>query len=171
MSPDTPVMAVNGLHDIRGPVGIPGAWLSLWVVLAVAVAVLLAILALRFFRKESKAVEVPPPPAWETALAELARLEREGYGPRGLVKEYYSGLSGIIRWYIEERFDIRAPEMTTEEFMQAARYSEKLSVGQQEFLEGLLRASDMVKFAKSLPSVEEMARSFRLARAFVQEAR
>ncbi len=170
MNPGTAAKAINELHDIRGPVSIPGEWMGLFILLSVLVAALLAFLALRFFKKKPALREIPSPLAWERALAELARIEREGYSARGLVKEYYSDLSGIIRWYIEERFNVRAPEMTTEEFMQAIRFSEKLSGTQQGLLRDLLLASDMVKFAKSCPLPEEMARSLALARAFVQEA-
>ena len=165
-----PAAPVNGLHDIRGPVGIPGDWLWLLILLGIAAGVALVFFLIRYFRKKAVVPAAPLPPAWETALAELARIERDGYIVRGHVKEFYSDLSGIVRWYIEERFDLRAPEMTTEEFMQASRYSGKLSTAQQALLQGLLLSSDRVKFAKSSPLPEEMARSLQLARAFVQEA-
>ena len=170
MNADTAATAVNELHDIRGPVGIPGEWQWLLAFLAIAAAALLAVLVVRFFRKKVPVPVAPSLPAWEIALAQLARIEQDGYIARGLVKEYYSDLSGVIRWYIEERFDVRAPEMTTEEFMQASRYSGKLAASQQALLQGLLLSSDMVKFARSCPLPEEMERSLQLARAFVQEA-
>jgi hypothetical protein len=141
------VNAITDIHEIRGPVAIPGEWLWLW-----------------------KRMPVEPPrPAWERALEAIEKIEKAGYVQKGLIKEYYSELSGVVRWYIEERLDIRAPEMTTEEFIHAVRYSDRLTDAQQGFLRDFLNASDMVKFAKFVPGAEEMFRAVRLARIFVQE--
>ena len=160
------------LRDIRGPVGLPGEWL--WICLLLGALLLLCFiwLAGRLWRKKGK--QIPPAPQklpWETALDMMGRLERGGYVQQGLVKEYYSQLSDIVRRYIEERFNVRAPEMTTEEFMNAVRFSDKLTSGQQAFLQEFLNASDMVKFAKFVPSVEQMFSVMRLARTFVEETR
>ena len=53
-------------------------------------------------------------PARREAIAEARGLIAEG-----AFKEYYSALSGIVRTYVEQRFRIRAPEMTTEAFLLA----------------------------------------------------
>ena len=164
--------AITDIHDIRGPVGIPGEWLWLWITLGVIFFIALLLWSWHFFMNRKKAPLQPPlRPAWERALEAIARVEKAGYVQKGLVKEYYSELSGIVRWYIEERLDVRAPEMTTEEFMQAVRYSDRLTNAQQGFLRDFLNASDMVKFAKFVPTPEEMFRAVRLARVFVEETR
>lgn len=164
------VNAITQIHDIRGPVSIPGEWLWLWICLGVFFGLVILVLVLRSLAQRRKAaLEAPRKPAWERALEAIAKVEQAGYIEKGLVKEYYSELSGIIRWYIEERLDVRAPEMTTEEFIHAVRYSNRLTQAQQGFLKDFLNASDMVKFAKFLPAAEEMHQAIRLARVFVQE--
>jgi hypothetical protein len=172
--PDAAINAVNALtdiHDIRGPVMIPGEWLWLWIILGAVLLLVGAVSTLRFFIKKGQAPVLPLKPAWERALEAIAKIENAGYVQKGLIKEYYSELSGVVRFYIEERLDVRAPEMTTEEFIHAVRYSERLTQAQQGFLRDFLSASDMVKFAKFVPTAEEMFRAVRLARVFIEETR
>lgn len=173
MNAVAPVLnAAQELREIRGPVGVPPQ--VGWAGLLIAIA-LLAAAGVYFWLRRRPAAATPPPiprlPAWQTALEAIARLERDDYIRQGRVKEFYSGLSGIIRGYIEERFELRAPEMTTEEFMDAARRSERLTPVQKDFLSSFLNASDMVKFARFQPDPSDMRRALDLARAFVEEAR
>jgi hypothetical protein len=157
------------LRDIRGPIGLkPDLWP--WIILGL---VLLTVVAWLLFRKRGKsqsmAPVVPSRPAWEIALEGLSILAQSKLLAEGRFKEYYSVLSDIVRTYIEIRFEIRAPEMTTEEFLILSRSSEKLNEGQKKFLSELLQASDMVKFAKHIPLVEQASENLRLARLFIQE--
>ena len=165
------VNAITDIHEIRGPVAIPGEWLWLWLLLGAVLLVALIVGGLRFFLNRKRTPVTPPRPAWERALEAIEKIEKAGYVQKGLIKEYYSELSGVVRWYIEERLDVRAPEMTTEEFIHAVRFSDKLTNAQQGFLRDFLNASDMVKFAKFVPTPEEMFRALRLARVFVEETR
>lgn len=54
----------------------------------------------------------------------------------------------VLRRYIQRKYSIKAPNMTTEEFLREAKPSEQL----KEFLE----AADMVKFA-GVEATPEMA--------------
>ena len=98
----------------------------------------------------------------EKATAELQNLEKKELLQRGEVKEYYSELSDIARTYIEEAVHIPAKESTTGELIEAMRNAvlrKKMSLKQDTFeqLEEVLRAADMVKFAKSRPLDFEIA--------------
>ncbi|MBF0386351.1 MAG: hypothetical protein HQL20_00680 [Candidatus Omnitrophica bacterium] len=166
-------MKATGLIDIRGPVEIPGDW---WWLLLTAVGVLLlglVWLLVKFLaRKAARPAFVPPPiPPWEKALAEIALLA--GQNPAGIeqIKQFYFSLSDIIRQYIEARFCIRAPEMTTEEFMERVRYAPELSAIQQEFLNNFLQVCDMVKFARFEPSGRDRSDALLAARRFVEGTR
>lgn len=116
--------------------------------------------------------DVPPPkPAEEVAYERLAHLKTEDLPGKGRVKEYYIELSDIIREYIENRFALRAPEMTTEEFLESIKTSRELIGSTREILEAFLAQCDMVKFAKYGPTLLEMLDSFKAAEKFVDETR
>jgi len=98
----------------------------------------------------------------ERATSELQNLEKKELLKRGAVKEYYSELSDIARTYIEEAIHIPAKESTTSELIEAMRNAvlrKKMLLKQETFeqLEEVLRAADLVKFAKSRPLDFEIA--------------
>ncbi len=165
----SPVQAADELRDIRGPVGLrPDLWP--WIALGIAVVAAVVWLSFRHRHIFVRPVPVAPPrPAWEIAAEALGRLERGPFLAEGRYKEYYSALSGIVRAYIEARFDIRAPEMTTEEFLAMSRSSEKLNDVQKRFLYDLLQSSDMVKFAKYIPQEGHARENLVWAKNFVEE--
>ena len=159
------------IKDVKPPVDIPGLpWL--WWVLAAAIAAAIFFIS-RFWQKRNTRlaaafiIKIP----WELAHERLADLERRNLFAQGKVKEYFSELSDIIRRYIEDRFDIQAPEMTTEEFLNAVGDSVRVEKKHQEILKDFLNLSDMVKFAKYGPNVNEAAQSMVLAKRFVDETR
>ena len=84
----------------------------------------------------------------ERAMLELGRLLEKGLPGRGRYKDFYVELTMVVRRYIQRRYGIRAPNMTTEEFLRAARPSDDL----RRFLE----SADMVKFA-GVAATPEMA--------------
>ena len=90
---------------------------------------------------------------------------------RGLFKDYYSEISAIIRSYLEDRFALNAPEMTTEEFLNSLRDSGSLSTERKEPLKSFLNACDLVKFAKYLPPSSEVEAVFMTAKKFVEETK
>jgi len=102
-------------------------------------------------------VVVPKRPPHETALEELKKLEGERLWQQGLVKQYHSRLTDIVRTYIEHRFGIIAMEMTTGEIMQSVRNMHFESTSAEK-LSHILTLADMVKFAKlqPLPGENEM---------------
>lgn len=125
----------------------------------------------RWRTRHSVAASPPPPPrpAHEIALEALERLRQEALPARNAYEEYYVRLSDIIRTYIEGRFSLRAPEMTTEEFLQLASQGHALSFDHRSLLQAFLAHCDMVKFARYQPSGSEADEAFGAARRFVQE--
>ncbi|MBD3379695.1 MAG: hypothetical protein GF408_04450 [Candidatus Omnitrophica bacterium] len=106
---------------------------------------------------------------YELASEELEALKAEDLPGKGLVKEYYTRLSDIIRHYIEGRFSYRAPEMTTEEFMEQVKRSPDLERANKDLLKEFLVRCDMVKFAKYGPTPSETEGSYASARNFVEQ--
>jgi len=56
--------------------------------------------------------------AHQLAYERLEKLIGEDLTGQGRIKEFYERISNILRWYIEHRFNLKAPERTTEEFLQ-----------------------------------------------------
>lgn len=109
--------------------------------------------------------------AYELARAGLDRLLDRPRPRRELVDAFYVELSGVVRRYLEDRFELRAPELTTEEFLASVGDSPDLSRDHQALLRSLLRQADLVKFAGVQPSNEDIERSIDAARRFLEETR
>ena len=77
----------------------------------------------------------------------------------------------IVRRYIEARYGLQAPELTTEEFFSRIKERSIFSAEQQQFLREFLNQCDMVKFAQVKPPAEEGDRVVRKVRTFLEETR
>ncbi len=154
-------------HSLLPP---PGYGVALWSLLA---AVLLAGLffLLRRRRKQLPEAAAPPLPAHERAYAELRRLLAEKLVERGFVKEFYQGVSDILRRYLERRFGLRAPERTTEEFLAELTATDTLDAAQKALLGQFLQHCDLVKFAALEPGGEEIERTLAACRSVIDQTR
>lgn len=157
-------------RDIRGPVefaSIP------WLPILAGLALLLlgaGVWLIRRRRHRAGARRTPPPaPPHEKALAELEEIRRENLPGRGLVKEYYIRISGVVRHYLEDRFSLRAPERTTEEFLVEMAGSSALSPAHQGLVGDFLARADLVKFARYGSAPAEMEEVFGSAVRLVRE--
>ena len=152
------------------PVELPEEQVFPWklpavVVLAVVVLGAMGYLFLRWLRDRR-----PPPvviPAHRWALNELDRLAASDLLARGDVHEYYFRLSALLRGYLERRFGILAPEMTTEEFVVYMRSDRTLEEEHRRSLGPFLESCDLVKFARYVPGRAEVEGVFGRARSFV----
>jgi hypothetical protein len=128
------------------------------------------VLFIRFKKTAGNALpQVPPRPAHEIALEELDTLKRKDLVSRGDWKTYYSELSDIVRRYLENRFGLAAPDMTTEEFLVYVRDRSILEASYKSLLREFLTASDLVKFAKYIPDAREGDQAMVTARQFVEQ--
>ena len=169
----TNAVGPSEIPDIRGLkelVDIPTGheWLG-WLLATVAVMVLAGVIASFVSRHLAKrsaelAPSSPPPPhvvAWD-------RLQRA----LGLIHEadrFCVEVSLIIRDYLEQRFDLHAPDRTTEEFLFELQSSRRLSQGHKQLLADFLGACDMVKFAKAEPPEQELRELHEAASRLVGE--
>ncbi len=108
--------------------------------------------------------------AFDRAVARLERLRRAGLPEQSGMDAWYVELSDIVRRYIEERFALRAPEQTTEEFLLEAGRS-ALSRPHRELLSAFLETCDRVKFARYSPGARESQQALDEARRFLDETR
>jgi hypothetical protein len=160
-------------RDIKSPVdvavGSPLAarWLLWATAIAVVAAIVIAVVLARRRKHKAAAERIVGPHEW--ASAQLVALAEEQLIEQSRFHEFYFRLTDIVRQYIERRFSIMAPEQTTNEFLLQTRTSPVLTDEHRELLGGFLRAADMVKFARHLPTADEAGRAFAGARAFVDE--
>ena len=107
----------------------------------------------------------PKVPAHVKAISEIEDLRKAG-GPHSEdSKAYYTQLTDILREYINDRFGFNATEMTSYEIMERLEESQdKESLSE---LRDLLSTSDMVKFAKFKPMLNENDRNLVSALEFV----
>ena len=160
------------IEDIEGVVEMPKVashwWLWALIVLGVAVAPAAWLLLRR--RRAKKLVRIFRP-AHELAYARLRALVAESLVEQGRIKEFYERISGVLRYYIEDRFDLHAPERTTEEFLAELRYAQVLAPTDKSVLEEFLTHCDLVKFAKHAPTTDQVQRTFDLVKDFIEKTR
>ena len=109
--------------------------------------------------------------AYEIAMGRLTELVNRSRNDPEQVDAFFVELSAIVRWYLENRFELRAPELTTEEFLESMSRSPDLSGDHQAMLREFLRRADLVKFANFVPSHQDTDDSVTAARRFLEETR
>jgi hypothetical protein len=97
-------------------------------------------------------VFVPPVPAHVRAKQKLD----EALALIAQPKPFVVAVSDTARAYLEERFNFRAPERTTEEFLRELSSTDLLAAEQKESLGNFLESCDLVKFAKYEPGENEL---------------
>lgn len=108
---------------------------------------------------------------------DVARADLEGLlaGPRpadqASMDAFFVALSGILRRYVEDRFALRSPELTTEEFLEALADSPELLRSHQQLLQRFLRRADLVKFAHAIPDPADVEESIEALRRFLERTR
>jgi len=160
------------LEDIEDVVAMPKAhhrwWLWTLGVLGVA-AVPAGWFLLR--HKRTHALVRIFQPAHELAYVRLRALVAEQLVEQGRIKVFYERISGILRYYIEDRFDLHAPERTTEEFLAELQYAQTLAAPDKQSLQEFLTHCDLVKFAKHDPTTEQIQRTFDLVKDFIEKTK
>ena len=150
-----PVEQQAEIKDVKAPLTIP---LDLkFILLIIFVLLVLIALAVYFYLRYRKKKSLLPVkkevikiPAHVKAFTELDKLESEQLWQKGEVKEYHSRITGIVRNYFEDRFNLPALELTTAEQLQQlnrVNSAEKILDETEQFLNN----ADLVKFAKFIP--------------------
>lgn len=139
-------------NDIRGAkplMDIPNGWEWLWWVLGVVAVIVGVILLWRWWRKRAdKPVIITPIPPHVRARQRL----QEALQFLSDARVFCIHVSDALRTYLEERFHLRAPERTTEEFLQDLQRTDVLNSQQKLSLADFLERCDLVKFAKFEPT-------------------
>jgi hypothetical protein len=152
----TAKLAAASTNDIRGikpPVDVPDPLAWLWWTLGVLAVVAAALTIWLVLRKKALApkplVIIPPHVRAKEKLAEALRFISDP-------KLFCTMVSDTARMYLEERFNLRAPERTTDEFLIELRSSHHLTRDQKQSLGAFLESCDLVKFARFEPTEQAL---------------
>lgn len=156
----------TGFHDIHGPLDI--ATIMGWLQRALLVALPLALLAMVWWwhKRRKKPAEEK---IRESAAARARERLSEAWAYLDQPERFCTLLSEIVRVYLEERFGLRAPDRTTEEFLAGLQDSVALGQVHKRLLEDFLTQCDLVKFAKGDPGRDELERLHQLAARLVDD--
>ena len=151
-------MLAPGQSHQRGTRDLPPLSWKLVGICAAVLAGLAALAAVLYLvvRKIRLMVRVHRMSPIERALYELEVLLKKGLPGRGFYKDFYVELTMVVRRYIERRHRVRAPNLTTQEFLAAAQDNPAFTAAAVAELRRFLESADMVKFA-GVEATPEMA--------------
>lgn len=153
---------ITGIERVA-PAPPPARW-PYWLAFTVAIGTGLMLVGWKL-----RQVKTAPPPlspdSW--AKRELDRIEGMGLPEAGKLEQFHTLVSDAVRRYLELRFELRAPQQTTPEFLEAMRQSPMLSTKQQQVLRDFLQRCDLAKFARDMPTADECRQTMSTARRVV----
>jgi len=147
-APPNTTASTNDIRPIKPPVSVPNPWTWVFWTAGILLAIALAAAALIVWlaKQKRRAIPVPVPPHVRARQKIDAALLLIG-DPRA----FCIAVSDAVRVYLEERFNLRAPERTTEEFLRDLQKTSVLTAQQKESLASFLEQCDLVKFARFEP--------------------
>jgi len=165
------------LKDIKTVMDAPFSWKELFGWIGMALVVLIALLVIayvlaRYVFKKKVEVFTPKPqpvePAHVVALRALEKIKAEKLWQSGQIKLFYTQLTDVVRIYMQDRFNINAMELTSDQIMTLVKQHPEMNE-LRTTLRQLLELSDLVKFAKFVPLDNENDRSVLDAFTFVEK--
>lgn len=170
----------QSIYDLKGQRTLPFRLAEIRTYLLWGAAALLLLAAalyvlVRWLRSRGKRLgdlfkPAPPLPPHVAAIRALEALHNQKLWQNNRHKQYYSGLTDILRTYIAARWGIGAMEMTSDEIIAAMRPVELPDKARMD-LTAILRDGDLVKFAKATPPAEENEADYLKAYYFVEETK
>lgn len=170
----------QSIYDLKGQRNLPFRLAEirtylLWGVVALLLLAAAVYALVRWLRSRGKRLgdlfkPAPPLPPHVAAIRALEALHNQKLWQNNRHKQYYSGLTDILRTYIAARWEIGAMEMTSDEILAALRTAELPDKARMD-LTTILRDGDLVKFAKATPPAEENEANYLKAYYFVEETK
>lgn len=160
------------IRDIKLPLGLKADYRKFIYIALTALFCLFMLLGLHWWIKKHRKETLPPPrPAHLIALEELERIQAKKLIEKKMIKIYYYLVSMCLRHYLENRFNLKAPEQTTEEFLEAIVENNTLDSKYKGLLKDFLTHCDLVKFAKYTPQADEISNIYTAAKEFVEQTK
>jgi hypothetical protein len=168
-APVLPSGAQGAVGALRGPVWIyPEFKTVAGYLMAFVLAAGLIFLLWKLSRRLQRAIKLRRMSPRERALFELAELLARDLVGKGEVREFYYALTLIVRRYIERAHAVRAPEQTTEEFLDAVSRDPRFTREIVQRLRTFLQAADLVKYAALRPDAPTVDRAAATARDYIE---
>lgn len=157
-------------HDIKGQIRYPLAFKEILPYIIgiqlLAMIIILVVSLLKMRKKNESGEGGVKEPAYIVALKKLDKFRGNKLWEPEKQKQFYSGVTDVLREYIAARFGVGAMEMTTAEIFEGLKDKEI----PQEIMEetrNLFVTSDLVKFAKMTVSDDENVKAVPSAVRFV----
>ena len=157
-------------HDIKGQIRYPLTFKEILPYIIgiqlLAVIIILVVSLLKMRKKNESGEGGVKEPAYIVALKKLDKFRGNKLWEPEKQKQFYSGVTDVLREYIAARFGVGAMEMTTAEIFEGLKDKEI----PQEIMEetrNLFVTSDLVKFAKMTVSDDENVKAVPSAVRFV----
>lgn len=166
------------MYDIKSIITVekPTDYFWLYVLLGILVILGIGFLVYYFIKKKqikkNEEDEILFASPIEKALSQLQSLEGKELWQKGETKAYYSELTDITRYYLEEAVEIPAMESTSNELFQTLKNTIKkrkikLSQDVLEKFKKVMSNADLVKFAKSKPLDFEIENDKKMVDSFL----
>ena len=158
-------------HDIKGQMRYPLTFREVLPYLfAIQFVALIAILAAAIVmdrRKKKTGIGQSTEPPYIVALKKLDHYRGNKLWAPEKQKQFYSGITDVLREYIAARFGIGAMEMTTAEIFGSLKDCKDIPQSVMDEARNLFVMSDLVKFAKMTVSDEDNVKAVPSAVRFV----
>jgi len=149
------------IKDIKMPYSAPLSFAEVFPWASGGIGLILVILVLIYVIRKIKRKEPiikrfkPREPAHIIALRDLSRLKNDKLWQNDKIKIYYTVLTDILRLYLWNRYEIRTLERTSEEILDSLKASDLKNDEALKTLKDIFYISDLVKFAKYKPIVDD----------------
>lgn len=164
------------IFTVKPPVKMPVTFAEilpylLWTLLGLVIIAAAIYVIIRWKKNKSLLPQKPKLPPHVVAINELERIREKNLWQSGKVKQYYTEITDVVRQYLNERYNVNAMEMTTDEILDVMQYLINRKSKGYEMLGEILKLSDLVKFAKWNPTTGENQITYDNAYYFVESTK
>jgi hypothetical protein len=157
---------MKDINDLKPQIQFPN-FLPIWIILGILAAAGLGWLGWQLYRRyrRIKLYGAPLPDPWDEALAALEKVQADDWLGSGHFKRYYYTVSEVLKRYLTRRFGFPAVDQTTTEIVRAMKATK---IPEREGFGEFFQRADMVKYAKFVPPLPEMAAVLPAARELIK---
>lgn len=169
-----PVTANDQISDIKPnmkvKLGLADYW-SLYKKEIIAVlAIIVLIILIYKLTKVTKKKKATPVVATNRTLKALEVLKKKGYIQKNDYRSFYVDLIDILRSFLADRYGIPARELLTEDLVEYLSSKRIIDEDTHKKMSGIFERGDLAKFAKVIPTAEDMTGDFDRTKSFVKKS-